>query len=107
MIACAKNVWRKSMESKTQTVLPLRVIARRHDEAIQATITYLDCFVPRSDAKRRVFCCMWVLCLMLLFVACAPKERKGLWLSDGGDLPLGYHLVVGKVRLGQGYGSHG
>ena len=28
------------------------VIARRHDEAIQKTC-FLDCFVPRSDAKRQ------------------------------------------------------
>ena len=32
----------------------LRVIARRNDEAIQETTDDLDCFVPRSDAKRQI-----------------------------------------------------
>ena len=79
------------MENKTQTCLPLRVIARRHDEAIQ-TIDHnshgggLDCFVPRSDAKRCLFCCMWVLCLLLLFVACAPKVQESNDTVQGDNL---------------------
>ena len=79
------------MENKTQTCLPLRVIARRHDEAIQ-TIDHnsygggLDCFVPRSDAKRGLFCCMWVLCLLLLFVACAPKVQENTDKAQGNNL---------------------
>ena len=34
----------------------LCVIARRNDEAIQVT-RILDCFVPRSDAKRVKYLC--------------------------------------------------
>ena len=90
------------MESKTQTVLPLRVIARRHDEAIQATSTCLDCFVPRSDAKRRVFCCMWVLCLMLLFVACAPKGKTDVKETTQGDnlMRFAHNVIVSERDYG-------
>ena len=68
------------MESKTQTVLPLRVIARRHDEAIQATSTCLDCFVPRSDAKRCIIGAMLLIVLLFSVSACRfntqVKEEK-------------------------------
>ena len=33
-------------------LLPLCVIARRYDEVIGFKLCFLDCFVPRSDAKR-------------------------------------------------------
>ena len=95
------------MENKTQTCLPLRVIARRHDEAIQ-TIDHnshgggQDCFVPRSDAKRCLFCCMWVLCLLLLFVACAPKVQESNDIVQGDNL-MRYAKNVSVFEKDYGY----
>ena len=31
------------------------VIARKNDEAIYKTVGYLDCFVPRNDAKKLIY----------------------------------------------------
>ena len=33
--------------------------------------------------------------------------RNGLWLYDGGDLPVGHYTVVGQVRLTQGHDGAG
>ena len=62
----------------------LCVVARRNKEAIQSKIDLLDCFVPRSDAKRPKFGCKFkeifiiyriFVCLTINFPIFANENR--------------------------------
>jgi len=72
------------MESKTHTSLPLRVIASEAKQSSHETVS-LDCFVPRSDAKRRVFG-MLMFGMLLALVACAPKANENTEQAHGDNL---------------------
>ena len=72
------------MESNTHTLLPLRVIASEAKQSRHETV-FLDCFVPRSDAKRRMFGLLMFGMLMAL-VACAPKANENTEKAQGDNL---------------------
>ena len=90
------------MDSKIQTRLPLRVIARRHDEAIQTASSHigysLDCFVPR-----RIFCCMWVLCIVLFLVSCVPNGKNDNKGATSGDNLMRYARNIQVFEKDYGY----
>ena len=72
------------MESKTHRLLPLRVIASEAKQSRHETC-FLDCFVPRSDAKRRMFGLL-LFCMLLSLVACAPKANESTEKMQGDNL---------------------